>query len=339
VIPDSDDEAVPRRFLHCCYSCGDAKVVSEFFKVGFNFVEAWQSAKATRKVPLPGVEHVAVTKETRFVYDYRGPRVGPAIAVQGWDDPAPIGEPYREPHHVGIQALGVAVRDLDHTLDRLNRLGATLRGRADSSAAFGGPAAVARDPRGVTLDIVQTPLLGPNESQLVHVRITCANLGASRAWYTKFGFSVIEEQLDTRLPGSLFGRQQELEVAIARLRLPDEPFGLVLVEWKNPKSEGTPYDVAYHRGIVRTAVCIDDTRDYYQRHTDNGQPFDGPPIRAALKDAPVPDVWSTRARDPDGIGVGFVQRPREAFRERTHERPNGNEPLERLNQSKTDPDN
>ena len=67
---------------------------------------------ATRPGTLLGIER-EVTGTAAFIYDGRGPRVAPAIEVHGWLDPRANGVPYPEPNHVGLQAIGLAVPDLD----------------------------------------------------------------------------------------------------------------------------------------------------------------------------------------------------------------------------------
>ena len=100
----------------------------------------------------------------------------------------------------------------------------------------------------------------------------------------------------------------------ARLRLPDEPFELHAIEWATPATHGRHYDEPYHAGLYRAALGVDDTRASFAAMTAAGAVFDRAPLEVELAGTPVPDMWITFIKDPDGIAYEFVQRPRSAFR-------------------------
>ena len=147
-----------------------------------------------------------------------------------------------------------------------------------------------------------------------HLRVTCSNLARSIEWYEALGFTVSSRNASVAVPATLFGLSADGEVAVAHLRLPDEPFALVLHEWLEPRSVGRPYATANHRGIYRAAVCVDDTRDAYATLTNAGIVFDNPPLYVELTGTPVPDMWIAFLRDPDGCAIELVERPRNAFK-------------------------
>lgn len=257
-----------------------------------------------RILGLPG----EMEADTRFAFDQRGPRVSPAIEIQEWIDPPLVGEAYVEPNHVGIHAIGIAVGSLDRTLERACRLGSTVVGHGERSALL-------RGSDGVAIDVVERDDLGAHGSRLHHLRATCADLERSIAWYSALGFTVVERDDDVIAPAASWGIRADGRLSSARLRLPDEPFSLLLHRWREPSSFGEPYAMANHRGMYRAAICVDDTRAAHRRLLDQGWTFDAAPEQVELRGTPVPDMWIAFLSDPDGLPFELVERPRSAFRE------------------------
>jgi catechol 2,3-dioxygenase-like lactoylglutathione lyase family enzyme len=127
------------------------------------------------------------------------------------------------------------------------------------------------------------------------------------------GFELVGEAIAVT-DGAALGHPGSVETTAQRLRLPDEPMEVVLVEWKDPAVFGHHYDRPNHAGWYRFALGVDDTRASYDAMLAQGWTFDRPPLLVALDGTPVPDMWITFTSDPDGIPVELVQRPRGAFR-------------------------
>lgn len=256
-----------------------------------------------RILGLPG----DMEAETRFAFDARGPRVSPAIEIQEWIDPPLMGEAYAEPNHVGFHAIGIGVGSLDGAVERATALGAAVVGRFEQSA-------LVRGADGVAIDVIERDDLSGGESRMHHLRATCSDLGRSLEWYSALGFAVVELDDDVIAPAALWGTHTDGRLSSARLRLPDEPFELLLHCWREPSSFGEPYPMANHRGMYRTAICVDDTRAAHQVLLDEGWTFDAAPEQVELRDTPVPDMWIAFLSDPDGLPFELVERPRTAFR-------------------------
>jgi catechol 2,3-dioxygenase-like lactoylglutathione lyase family enzyme len=287
-----------RRFLHCCYCCRDAETASQLFSEGLGLEERMRSADGPvdgRQMGFPG----NVVTDARFVYDKRGSRVSPAIEVQQWIDPPTVGEPYFRPNEVGFQALGVGVKELTDVIERLTRFGCTQVEDGPLST-LAGAATTMLDPTGVNIDLLEADGL-EHPTQLVHLRATCSNLERSIAWYATLGFEVVARTSDARS-------------SFARLRLPDEPFALILTEWHDPPSQGRPYDTGNHAGLYRFAIAVDDTRTAYDALLHAGWPLMSPPQSVQLGGTTVPDMWIAFLEDPDGLVVELVERPRSAFK-------------------------
>jgi catechol 2,3-dioxygenase-like lactoylglutathione lyase family enzyme len=294
-----------RRFLHCCLCCPSADDTARLMTDAFGLQVTMQTSPGKtdgRILGLPG----DMEADTRFAYDARGPRVSPAIEIQEWIDPPLVGEAYPEPNHVGLHAIGIAVGSLDGALERATAFGVTVVGRTEQSALL-------RGGDGVAIDVVERDELGVQDTRMHHLRATCADLERSIAWYTALGFVVVERDDDAVAPAALWGIPDDGRLSAVRLRLPDEPFSLLLQQWREPSSFGEPYATANHRGMYRTAICVDDTRAAHQLLLDEGWIFDAAPEQVELQGTPVPDMWIAFLRDPDGLPLEFVERPRSAF--------------------------
>jgi catechol 2,3-dioxygenase-like lactoylglutathione lyase family enzyme len=295
-------ERPARRFLHICYCCADDLEVADFFVAGLRLRQVMRTTDDYGPGTILGIDR-DVRSVGNFVYDRRGPRVSPAIEIQGWYDPTPVGEPSTDPFEVGIKALGFAVRSVDDAVERLAKMGCSIVD--DGSSPIDGRHATLIDPRNVTLELVEDATLGEAESQMHHLRLTVGNLDESLPFYEMLGFAVTN-----RRPFETTETRGEL----AQLRLPDEPFEVRLVQYDEPASHGRHYAEPYHAGIFRAALAVDDTRASYDYLTGTGAVFDRPPMQVELAGTPVPDMWITFISDPNGIPYEFVQRPRSAFR-------------------------
>ena len=302
-------EKPARRFLHICYCCDDDQEVADFLIAAFDLVPVMRTADQYNPGTVLGLDY-EVHSIGNFIYDRRGPRTSPAIEVQGWYDPVTVGKPPADGLHMGVNALGLAVPSVDATLDRLKDLGCTVL--ADGSSPTAARFASVRDARGVTLDVVEDESLQEGESQLNHLRINIARIDESLVFYEMLGFELLSRTPFT--DGSFAGVDGAVEAEMARLRLPDEPFEIHLIEWTTPSSHGAHPTDPFHAGLFRAALGVDDTRASYEYLKGTGATFDREPLQVELPDTPVPDMWITFITDPSGVPWEFVQRPRSIFR-------------------------
>jgi catechol 2,3-dioxygenase-like lactoylglutathione lyase family enzyme len=301
-----------RRFLHCCYCCYGVDEAARFYSEVFGITPRMRSSRE----PMDGTQMGFpgdVRTDTCFLYDSRGPRVSPAIEIQEWLDPATTGEPYTDTTNVGLHALGIAVSDVESALTRATDLGATVLGRTDPDGAVTPGSALVRDPAGIVIDLVEEPG-AEHRGRLAHLRATCSDLDRSLEWYTALGFDATTPTRHARMPGEAFGLGAEAVASAARLRLPDEPFELVLAEWHEPRSGGAAYGSGNHAGLYRFAIAVDDTRAAHASLTEAGLTRSPPPRVVALPGTNVPDMWIAFLTDPDGLTIELVERPRTAFR-------------------------
>src|SRR5260370_30501311 len=91
-----------------------------------------------------------------------------------------------------------------------------------------------------------------------HLRITCTDLDTSLSWYGGLGCEVVERV--TSDDGAFLGQPRPCAADGVRLRLPDEPFEAVLIQWRNPPSHGRHPTEPNTAGLFRAALGVDDTR-------------------------------------------------------------------------------
>jgi catechol 2,3-dioxygenase-like lactoylglutathione lyase family enzyme len=302
-------ERPARRFLHVCYCCPDAGQATDFFVDGLKLINTMRTTDQYNSGVTLGMDR-DVRSVASFVYDRRGPRTSPAIEIQGWYDPIPVGVPSGDASEVGIKALGFAVPSIDDAVSRLTGMGCAVA--ADTKSAFDDRHVTLLDPRQVTIELVEDAALDADESRMNHLRVTVSDLDESLSFYDMLGFDVVER--GSLHDGTFAGIDGEVDADYAVLRLPDEPFQLRLIQWNDPAGHGRHYAQPNHAGLFRAALGVDDTRASYDHLTSTGATFDRPPMEVELSGTPVPDMWITFISDRDGIPYEFVQRPRSAFR-------------------------
>jgi catechol 2,3-dioxygenase-like lactoylglutathione lyase family enzyme len=300
-----------RRFLHACYCCAGSSTaeVTRFFVEQLSFRNTMSTSTERNSGALLGLER-DIESGAAFLYDKRGPRTSPAIEVQGWVDPPLLGTPIDDPTEAGIRALGLAVSGIDAVTERLQDLSCVVAGSSESP--FGDRWSTLRDPTGVTIDLVEDTALPAGDTRMRHLRMTVTDLTESLQWYEGLGFQVVGEACIQE--GKFLGMSGTAKAQAVRLRLPDEPFEAILIQWNEPRSHGRHVSQPNHAGLFRAAVAVDDTRASYGAMSAAGWTFDRGPTRFELRGTPVPDMWICFTSDPDGIPFELVQRPRDAFR-------------------------
>jgi hypothetical protein len=130
------------------------------------------------------------------------------------------------------------------------------------------------------LDLVADEQVPDGETRMRHLRITVSDLAVSEPWYAQLGFEVVDAvHVDD---ASFLGGDREVDADILRMRLPDEPYEAMLVQWNDPRSHGRHVPEPNHAGIYRTAVGVDDTRAAHKALSEDGVVFDRPPLSVEL---------------------------------------------------------
>jgi catechol 2,3-dioxygenase-like lactoylglutathione lyase family enzyme len=296
-----------RRFLHICYVCRDIDAASAFLAQTLGMREVMRAAPEPVFDTLLGFDR-QVESPTLFMYDHRGGRVSPSIEVQHYIEPPTVGAPSLDPFEIGVKALGITVPDVAEAVAKMVAAGSTVK--ATGTSPFGDTWTTIVDPNDVTFELVEdSALAGP--SQMRHLRITVSDLSKSIAWYENLGFQLLGEAVVD--DAAFVGHAGPVTGRAARLRLPDEPFEVVLVEWTSPRGHGAHYATPNHAGLFRCAVQVFDTVAATQAMKAAGTEFVRGPIHFVLTGTAEIDMWLSFLADPDGILYEFVGRPASAF--------------------------
>jgi catechol 2,3-dioxygenase-like lactoylglutathione lyase family enzyme len=302
-MPDGTTEPVRvHSLLHCNLNTADLASASAWYSAVLGLSPGMKTARVASDGRVLGVPGRPVT-ETWFMYDHRGPRTAPAIELLEWESPATSGEHPEQPNHIGLSCLGYAVPSLEDARVQAETLGSRWSA-VDDWPVRGRDRRVGRI---LDLDGVPVELLagGPAPAVFSHLRINCADLDASLAWYSQLGFTAEAVTRSVRAPGAV--------LSCASLVTGGDPsFSLELTRWEDPPAFGRPSSLAYHRGLYRIALGVDDVQAAYHVLAA-GQPQIPAPVYVELPGTRLRGVTVLFLRDPDGIVVELVGRPRSAM--------------------------
>ena len=291
------------RFLHVCYNCAATELddTAALFTAALGLQEVMRSPLSATDGALLGFDG-AIETAAVFLYDSRGPRMSPAIEVQGWQSPEVVSQPMADLSQPGIHAIGFAADDAHDSLNRLKAAGC-VSVRSAPVAQFETRTERVRDPRGIIIEVVAqreaTPPLG---THLAHIRIVCRDLAASVAWYERFGFRRVASP------------NEPLDGAMVRLCLAANDVEVVLMQ-AAPSPELRPVPTAANtRGLFRLATRVENLDAAIAALAQRGIAVVAGPLSVAIAATPLPDLVIAMVCDPDGIPYELVQRPAAAFR-------------------------
>ena len=288
--------------LHVNLNSRDAAAASAFYERVLGLTVGMRTSGEPSSGESLGVAGDATTTAW-FLYDARGPRSAPALEILEWRLPAQVGQPPAQPHHLGLAAVGFMVPSpLDVQLTDLGpwpwrgaepRLLRTL------------------DPDGIALEALAAPELAA--PQFSHLRVNVRDLAASVDWYAHIGLTPASGTVRTEVDGAALGLREQAAVSVASLSPAGDPtVSFELTQWHRPEPVGRPITPAYHLGIYRIALGVDDVREAVKtlrRGWDNVPD----PIWVALPGTRLGGVTVLFLTDPDGITVELVERPRAAM--------------------------
>jgi catechol 2,3-dioxygenase-like lactoylglutathione lyase family enzyme len=290
--------------LHTNLNTVDVSAAAAFYADVLDLKPGMKTARTAADGRALGVAGAPVT-ECWFLYDHRGARTAPAVEVLEWEAPATTGAHPAEPYHIGISSLGYAVPSLENLRVRTARRGRPwtelaawpVRGRAAAAART-------TDLDGVPIELTERAGEAPVFS---HLRINVADLDASVAWYGRLGFTATAAARSAEADNAVFSYASMVTEG-------DLSFSLELTQWEDPKGTGLAASPAYHRGLYRIALGVDDVNDAYRRlSVTAAEPLTAPEF-VELPGTKLGGVTVLFLRDPDGVVVELVGRSRSHMR-------------------------
>jgi catechol 2,3-dioxygenase-like lactoylglutathione lyase family enzyme len=288
--------------LHTNLNTVDVSAAAGFYADVLELLPGMKTARTAADGRALGVAGTPVT-ECWFLYDHRGPRTAPAVEVLEWETPATIGAHPAEPYHIGISSLGYAVPSIDQIRAKAARHGRPWT-ELTAWPARGTTTVAARttDLDGVPIELTERAVEAPVFS---HLRINVTDLDASVAWYERLGFTT-----------EAMARSAEAGDAVlsyaSMVTEGDRSFSLELTQWEDPKPVGLAASPAYHRGLYRIALGVDDVNAAYEILAADTL-LDAPEF-VELPGTRLGGVTVLFLRDPDGVVVELVGRSRSHMR-------------------------
>lgn len=288
-----------RRFLHVNYNCVDLDNLENFYVEVFGLKTVMKSG-STGADGTPFGIYGETAAEAAFVYDHRGGRKSNALELVKWHSPATVGSVYPNPWDRGIQSAAYSSADLDATADKAVAHGGTVVRRSDAWLLL-------KDPEGVWIEVLLAD--GPSEAR--YLRIVCSDLDRSMQWWSNVGFAPTTWQ--TPSAHEIWPSDGERAVAVEQAMVPtdDSAFGILFTTWTGPTPIGPTYAMPYHQGLYRMAMAVDNVPVAFEALLEMGV------ARQNYYTFQLPGTKLTAGltmvfvRDPDGILVELVDRPRQ----------------------------
>jgi len=293
-----------RRFLHANYNCRHLDVLERWYTDLFALKPVMRSDNASTDSIAFGLREVTTTS-TIFLYDHRGGRRTTSLELVGWHHPDVIGSPYEHAWEHGIQSVGYVVDDLDAVERKAQAAGGRVVRRVKGALLL-------RDPEGVAVEVIAG---AANPPEAHHMRIVVSDLNRTIDWYSSLGMTLSPESV--LVPGEQLwegNKDHAIASEAAMVGTDDRTYSLVFNTWSGPPPIGPPYLTNYHNGVYRFAVAVDDVYAAFE-NLRAAKLAAYPPYTFALPGTPITDGLTILfIRDPDGILVELVQRPRSFFK-------------------------
>jgi catechol 2,3-dioxygenase-like lactoylglutathione lyase family enzyme len=287
-----------RRFLHCNYNCRDVANLERFYTELFGLKPVMRTPESSGD-GLPFGIYGETASEAVFLYDHRGGRYSNSLELVRWTRPATFGDTYPHPWYRGIQSYALTAEDLDAVAAGATRLGGAV-------VRHGSGWLLLRDPENVNIEVHRAD--GPSEAR--YLRIVCSDLERTTAWWSELGFregSLSDVPGEEIWPG-VDGHDITAERAL--VGTDDPTFGVVFTTWSGGEPVGPTYALPYHQGLYRMAMAVDDIVGTHAALSAAGVTRQLP-YTFQLPGTKLTDGLTILfIRDPDGILVELVDRPR-----------------------------
>jgi catechol 2,3-dioxygenase-like lactoylglutathione lyase family enzyme len=299
-----------QRFLHVNLNCADLTRSGEIYTSLFGLREIMHTESVDNDGLPMGITE-PVDSRVSFLYDHRGARRSPSLELVAWDRPRVVQKRYVLPNHVGMQSVAYKVPSMEAVRAGVTGFGLSIGSLTSSD---GLDAMLFMDPDGVTAEVYEDPTVDKATSR--HIRLTVNDLARSQGWYEAIGFEVASPRSEQSWTWSIPGGEVMIaRVATVKMVMPfDASYSMELTEWLSPRSQGTPNAFAADQGLYRMALGVENTAKAAAALQQAGWPWANDPARFVLVGTPLPDLWISFTKDPDGITVELVERPLESYK-------------------------
>jgi catechol 2,3-dioxygenase-like lactoylglutathione lyase family enzyme len=236
---------------------------------------------------------------------------GGAVDLLEWKQPAPVAAPPAVLYESGYQRIGVLVGDLDAALQRVQpHSGATpsvlAHTNGDGSATR---LAIARDPDGTAVELVEIAQLGRAEAQVSFVSVACRDLASSLTFYERLGFREVARYPSNHDDGSDLGIAGPIGMDEVVLRAPGGGEVLfMLVGFRTPAARPAAPRPANALGIWRTAFLVDDVDRVAADLRTSDVELVSDPVAMEMGEG-LPQLRFFCFRGPDGEVLECIQQP------------------------------
>jgi glyoxylase I family protein len=149
-----------------------------------------------------------------------------------------------------------------------------------------------------------------------HCNVNCSNLEASLAFYRDFvGLQALfhtnpdpQDGTGFGIPGNAQWDAWMLHDGRGGSPAHDSP-AIDLLEWKQPKPTGLPYEPANHLGMFRICFLVPDIDAVYKLAVARNIVCLSPPVSIPIQTEAADAVRALFTRDPDGTLVEFIEQP------------------------------
>lgn len=229
------------------------------------FYEALGLRRVTRTVPLRpqpgdafGLDEVAWDA---WILQSDDGLDGLSLDLLEWTTPSPTGAPTDLDGEPGYNRLVLEVSDLDATVTAAVERGGSVVGGPIAVDAGGATMRIAmlRDPDGVPVQLVEGA-----SNRILHVVVNCPDIDESLAYYRDvLGLGPMGPVEQMTWKGSLFGREDDIEVRGAVVSDAGSTFAVALVQWLDPAPVGpvrvrAANEIGLFRMAWSTADCAGD---------------------------------------------------------------------------------
>ncbi|HTK16351.1 MAG TPA: VOC family protein [Acidimicrobiia bacterium] len=293
------------RLFHVNVNCADLERSRRFYANGLGLREGVRTAASHAQ---SGVAF-GLDRARWDAWILLGPNGfdGSAIDLLEWQEPAPVRAAPARLECCGFQRLGLIVRDLDATLERVDDLGGAVWSDPFTHAIPGGSEirlVMANDPDGTPLELIEG-----DSPRVAFVAVACADLDRSVDFYRSLGFREAARFPSTSDHGDHLRIDGPVAMEEVMMRAPTKSeMTVMLVGFTSPLPVHEAPRPANSIGMWRTALLVADLDAAYAELGRLGITTLSPPV--AMEMGPgLPELRFVCFAGLDGETLELIEQP------------------------------